>query len=122
MAISLQQTGPHISGGPHAKDQTIRGHVFYSFLALVLRKELDWRLVGAGHCFEWAEIKQDLKALQGVTIEENGRRLTIRSQSKGICGKIFQAVGVAMPPTIRDVEAIPEKSDGSANKIRGSFN
>jgi transposase len=106
----------------HQKDQTIRGHVFCSFLALVLRKELDRRLVGAGHHFEWAEIKQDLKALQTVTIEENGRRLAIRSQSKGNCGKIFQAVGVAMPPTIRDVEPIPEKSDGSANKIRVSFN
>ena len=106
----------------HQKDQTIRGHVFCSFLALVLRKELDRRLVRAGHRFEWAEIKQDLKALQSVTIEEDGRRLAIRSHSKGICGKIFQAVGVAMPPTIRDVEPIPEKPDGSANKIRVSFN
>ena len=86
----------------HQKDQTIRGHVFCSFLALVLRKELDRRLIKAGHRFEWAEIKQDLKALQRVTIEEDGRRLSIRSQSKGACGKIFQAVGVAMPPTIQD--------------------
>jgi hypothetical protein len=87
----------------HKRDATIRGHVFCSFLALVLRKELDRRLSKAGHRFEWAEIKQDLKALQRVTIEENGRRLCIRSQSKGICGKIFKAVGVAMPPTIQQV-------------------
>jgi len=106
----------------HQKDQTIRGHVFCSFLALVLRKELDRRLVAADHQFEWAEIKQDLKALQSITIEEKGRRLAIRSQSKGVCGKIFQAVGVAMPPTIRDMEVIPEKSDGSANKILAPFN
>ena len=86
----------------HQKDQTIRGHVFCSFLALILRKELDRRLIKAGHRFEWAEMKQDLKALQRVTIEEDGRRLSIRSQSKGACGKIFQAVGVAMPPTIQD--------------------
>ena len=84
----------------HQKDRTIRGHVFCSFLALVLRKELDRRLSKAGHRFEWAEIKQDLKALQRVTIEEDGKRLSIRSQSQGICGKIFQAVGVAMPPTM----------------------
>ena len=106
----------------HQKDQTIRGHVFCSFLALVLRKELDRRLVKAGHRFEWAEIKQDLKALQSVTIEENGRRLAIRSVSKGVCGKIFQAVGVAMPPTIREVKALPEMSGGSAKKIRAPFN
>jgi len=87
----------------HQKDQTIRGHVFCSFLALILRKELDRRLIKAGHRFEWAEIKQDLKALQRVTITEDGRRLSIRSQSQGVCGKVFQAVGVAMPPTIQDV-------------------
>jgi len=86
----------------HQKDRTIRGHVFCSFLALVLRKELDRRLSKAGHRFEWAEIKQDLKALQRVTIQEDGRHLSIRSQSKGVCGKIFQAVGVAIPPTIQD--------------------
>ena len=86
----------------HKRDATIRGHVFWSFLALVLRKELDRRLLQAGHRFEWAEIKQDLKALQRVTIEENGRRLSIRSQCKGVCGLIFKAVGVAIPPTIQE--------------------
>ena len=47
--------------------------------------------------------KQDLKALQQVKIEENGKQLAIRSQCKGVCGKVFQAVGVAMPPTIREI-------------------
>ena len=104
----------------HQKDRTIRGHVFCSFLALVLRKELDRRLSKAGHRFEWAEIKQDLKALQRVTIEEDGRRLAIRSQSKGVCGKIFQAVGVAMPPTIQPVRTEPEIFKGSAKNIAAS--
>jgi transposase len=84
----------------HQKDENIKGHVFCSFLALVLRKELERRLNAAGHIFEWSDIKQDLKALQQVTIEENGNRLSIRSQCKGVCGKVFQAVGVAMPATI----------------------
>ena len=48
----------------HRHDRTIRGHVFCSFLALVVRKELDRCLKQSGHRFEWAEIKQDLKALQ----------------------------------------------------------
>jgi len=86
----------------HQRDRTIRGHVFCSFLALVLRKELERQLNLAGHVFEWADIKQDLKALQQVTIEENGRRMAIRSKCEGVCGKVFQAVGVAMPPTIRE--------------------
>jgi transposase len=87
----------------HKLDETIRGHVFCSFLALVIRKELDRRMEKAGHCFEWADIKQDLKALQEITIEDRGKTLAIRSECLGTCGKVFQAVGVAIPPTIREV-------------------
>jgi len=87
----------------HQRDETIRGHVFCSFLALVLKKELDRRLHTAGHSFEWADIKQDLAALQETTIEDEGKRLAIRSQCLGTGGKVFQAVGVAIPPTIREL-------------------
>jgi transposase len=87
----------------HQRDRTIRGHVFCSFLALVLRKELDRCLEQAGQRLEWAEIKQDLKALQTVTIEESDKRFAIRSQCQGVCGKVFRAVGVALPPTIREL-------------------
>lgn len=87
----------------HKRDETIRGHVFCSFLALVLRKELDRRLEKAGYCFEWADIKQDLKSLQEVLIDDNGKSLALRTECSGICGKVFQAVGVAVPPTIRQI-------------------
>ena len=87
----------------HQRDETIRGHVFCSFLALVLRKELQRLLDKAGHSFQWADIKQDLKALQETLLEDNGKSLRIRSQCLGTCGKIFQSVGVALPPTIREV-------------------
>ena len=92
----------------HQRDRTIRNHVFCSFLALVLRKELDRCLEQTGQRLEWAEIKQDLKALQTVTIEESGKRFAIRSQCQGVCGKVFQAVGVALPPTIRELRAARE--------------
>jgi transposase len=87
----------------HQRDDTIRGHVFCSFLALVLRKELERNLEKAGHVFEWSHIKQDLKALQETYIEENGNKLAVRSRAEGVCGKVFQAVGMAMPPTIREI-------------------
>lgn len=87
----------------HKCDETIRGHVFCSFLALVLRKELERRLEVSGHSFEWSDIKQDLKALQETIISDNGKRLAVRSQCAGVCGKVFQAVGVAVPPTIREL-------------------
>lgn len=85
----------------HQNDANIAGHVFCSFLALVLRKELDQRLVANDHHFEWADIRQDLKALKQVEIEENGTCFAIRSECKGVCGKIFQSVRVALPPTIK---------------------
>ena len=88
----------------HKRDETIRGHVFCSFLALVLKKELDDRLVSQGLQFEWADIKQDLKALQEVILEENGSTLAVRTECQGTCGKVFKATGVAVPPTIRAVQ------------------
>ena len=87
----------------HQKDENIRGHVFCSFLALVLRKELDRRLQQAGHSFEWACIKQDLKALEEIEIQDNGKALALRTECLGTCGKLFRAVGVAIPPTIREL-------------------
>ena len=87
----------------HQNDANIAGHVFCSFLALVLRKELDQRLADNDHHFEWADIRQDLKALKQVKIEENGTRFAIRSECKGVCGKVFQSVRVALPPTIKQL-------------------
>ncbi|MCK8604305.1 IS1634 family transposase [Desulfoferrobacter suflitae] len=99
-AKSLLETRPVF----HQRDDTIRGHVFCSFLALLLKKELYRRIEAAGHSFEWSDIKQDLRALQQVVIEEEGKRLAIRTECRGTCGKVFQAVGVAIPPAIRHLE------------------
>jgi len=38
-----------------------------------------------------------------TTVEDEGKRLAIRSQCLGTGGKVFQAVGVAIPPTIREL-------------------
>ena len=93
----------------HQWDENIRGHLFCSFLSLVLRKELDRRLEEGGYDFEWADIKQDLKALEEVVIEDNGKSLALRTQCIGTCGKVFQSVGVAVPPTIRRCIVIKEQ-------------
>jgi len=69
----------------------------------VLRKELDHRLEKVGLHFEWADIKQDLKTLQEIIIEDNNKSLAIRSECQGTFGKVFKAVGVALPPTIREI-------------------
>ena len=88
----------------HKCDETIRGHVFCSFLALVLMKELNDRLEAKGLKLEWADIIRDLDRLQEVEIEQDRKRFVLRTQTQGTCGKVFQAVGVALPPTLRQVE------------------
>ncbi len=87
----------------HHHDETIRGHVFCSFLALVLRKELHDRLALQGDKFEWAEILRDLEALQYVQVEHQGKRFLLRSEAQGSCSAVFRAAGVAIPPTIQRI-------------------
>jgi hypothetical protein len=84
----------------HKCDETIRGHVFCSFLALVLRQELQARLEERGQDLEWADVIADLDRLQTVEVEQDGKRFWLRSEAQGTCGKVFQAVGVALPPTV----------------------
>ena len=102
---SLLQTRPIF----HKCDEIIRGHIFCSFLALVVRKELDRLLEKKGYAFEWEDIKRDIEDLQETRIQENGKVLLVRSQSQGCCGKVFQAVGVSLPPTLR-LEVLYDKS------------
>jgi hypothetical protein len=87
----------------HHHDETIRGHVFCSFLALVLRKELRDRLTLAGDNFEWAEILRDLEALQYVEVEHQGKHFRLRSEAQGTCSAVFRAAGVAIPQTIQKI-------------------
>jgi hypothetical protein len=96
---SLLQTRPIF----HKCDETIRGHVFCSFLALVLRQDLQARLQERGHDFEWADVIADLDRLQVVEVEQDGKRFLLRSEAKGTCGRVFQTVGVALPPTVQQI-------------------
>jgi hypothetical protein len=87
----------------HKMDETIRGHVFCSFLALVLRKELDKRLELKGKNYEWNDIKRDLTNLRDVTLAEEHTSLAIRTACQGICADVFKSVGVALPPAIKSL-------------------
>jgi hypothetical protein len=87
----------------HQRDETIRGHVFCSFLALLLRYELQARLAARGYKAEWAEVIQDLERVQYVEVEHTGKRFLLRSELAGTAGRVFQAVGVAVPPTVQQL-------------------
>ena len=87
----------------HSSDMAIRGHVFCSFLALLLAKELEDRLHRHGVAAEWGDIRRDLDRLQEITLEQDGKRLLLRTPTTGIAGKLFQAVGVALPPNLQEL-------------------
>ena len=86
----------------HSCDAAIRGHVFCSFLALVLQKELADRCRAAGVDVEWDDLIRDLDRLQEASIENDGKRVTTRTHVQGQVGKVFQAAGVALPPNWRE--------------------
>ena len=86
----------------HKRDETIRGHVFCSFLALLLQRALEQRLEEKGETWEWAEILRGLDNLQEVEALFQGKRFVLRSQVLGQAHKAFMAAGVALPPTLRE--------------------
>ena len=85
----------------HKCDETIRGHVFCSFLALLLRKELVDRLERKEWKLEWADILRDLDNLMEMEVSIGGKGYVFRGQTSGVAGKVFQACGVATPPALR---------------------
>ena len=88
----------------HKCDETIRGHVFCSFLALLLRHELQKRIEanGLGHV-EWAQLIGDLGRVRVVDVENGDQRFRLRTETPGVAGKVFQACGVALPPTVEQI-------------------
>ena len=90
----------------HKRDETIRGHVFCSFLALILRKELQDRLEAKGWHLEWRDIVGDLNELLEMEISVKGKGYIVRSETKGTAGKVAQACAVALPPVLRPRETL----------------
>ena len=76
--------------------------------------QLQARLEARGHDLEWADVIDDVAELQVVEVEQDGKRLLLRSETKGTCGKAFQAAGVALPPTVRHVSPVPA-GDGQSH-------
>jgi transposase len=86
----------------HQCDECIRGHVFCSFLALKLRKLLADKLADKKYRFEWAQMIEDIDRIEEVFVDHEEKRFIIRTEADGVAGKVFQAVGVALPPVLRE--------------------
>ena len=112
-AKSLLDTRPIF----HKTDATICGHVFCSFLALVLRDELFRRMDNAGVSAEWDDILRDLNALTETAMTYKGKTFVVRSNTVGVAGKIAQCVGVRLPNTVRQIDDEKESADQSLREL-----
>jgi hypothetical protein len=87
----------------HKTDAGIRGHVFCTFLALVLRKELIDRLAARrGKTLEWQRIIDDLAELSEIEIEQDGRRALLRTAPGPTIDPVCRALGLALPPVFQE--------------------
>jgi len=85
----------------HKYDATIRGHVFCSFLALVLAKELEARLEAKEKKLEWDDIVRDLIRLREVEVNTDSGAFFLRTELRGGCVDVLRAAGVVIPPSVR---------------------
>ena len=87
----------------HKLDETIRGHVSCSFLALVLKKELEDRIANLGLAGSWPDILADLDSLTETEVEQDGKRFLLRTPPRPAASLALRAAGVALPPTVRQI-------------------
>jgi Transposase DDE domain len=87
----------------HKLDETIRGHVSCSFLALLLKKELEDRIANLGLAGSWPDILADLDSLTETEVEQDGKRFLLRTPPRPAASLALRAAGVALPPTVRQL-------------------
>lgn len=89
----------------HKCDETIRGHVFYSFLALCLKRALELRLAAKGLKAQWTEILRGLDHLQQVELRLQGSTFLLRNELTGDASQAIRAAEVAVPPVLVELPA-----------------
>jgi hypothetical protein len=95
----------------HKTDSAIRGHIFCSFLAMVLRKELFDRLAARGrNDLEWRHIIDDLDELSEIEVEQDGRRALLRTAPGSTIDPICRALGITLPPVFQEIPPAPKSA------------
>ncbi len=88
----------------HRTDAAIRGHIFCTFLALVLRKELMDRLAARHLAMpEWQQVVDDLADLSEIEVEQDGRCALLRTAPGSTIDALCRAVGITLPPVFQEL-------------------
>ncbi|MGP0082533.1 MAG: transposase, partial [Steroidobacteraceae bacterium] len=96
-ATSLFETRPIY----HQRDETIRRHLACSFLALVLKNELEDHVAAAnGARAFWPTVIADPDSLTETEVEQDGKRFLLRSGPHPAAGLALSTLGLALRPTL----------------------
>jgi hypothetical protein len=88
----------------HRTDAAIRGHIFCTFLALVLRKELIDRLAARHLAMpEWQQLVDDLANLSEIEVEQDERCALLRTAPGPTIDAVCRAVAVTLPPAFHEL-------------------
>jgi hypothetical protein len=88
----------------HKTDAAIHGHIFCSFLAVVLRTALFERLAARNHKdLEWLHIVDDLADLSEIEVEQDGRRARLRTAPGPTIDPICRALDITLPPVFQEI-------------------
>ena len=98
----------------HKTDKGIRGHVFCTFLALLLRHELVSRLAPKpSKPIEWRQIVDDLADLSHVEVEQDGKRAQLRTAPGPTIDRICRAIGITLPPVYEEMPPAVVRTAGA---------
>jgi len=95
----------------HKRDETIRGHIWCSYLALLLRKELldavekSYKNDDDPH-LEWDAIINDLEHLQYCEATVGNKKYLWRTDAKRGAVKAFTACGIQIPKILKEIQSI----------------
>jgi transposase len=90
----------------HKRDENIRGHIRCSFLALILRKRLfdimEKHRKDDEKPIEWDDLIKHLELLSISELTIDGKKFIIRSKAESNAVKVFKALGIRLPYTIKN--------------------
>src|SRR5512145_3021532 len=104
----------------HSSDAAIRGHVFYSFLALAMQKYLEDLAREAGLAPEWKTLLRDLDRVAQVRIRHRDNDWLVRTDVSRPLADLFRRAHIALPPRAKQIAPPkPPPAAKSAQKRRG---
>lgn len=104
----------------HSSDAAIRGHVFCSFLALTMQKNLEDLARQAGVVPEWKMLLRDLDCLQQVHMRHRDNDWLVRTDASKLVVDLFHHAHIALPPRAKQVgPPKPRTATNSRSKRRG---